>query len=121
MAQYDPKNIDKALKRMEDADNLKDIHRSGTNIMSFFDENDKEHELQKKHSAAELKKEEYSQKITTLQKLIAKTGTISEKKRIRTIGILIETTDFLNIKPDRKKIVKENMIWCNEIYKKYTK
>ena len=116
---YNPQNIDKALKRMEDDDNLKDIKRSGTNIMSFFDENDKEHELQKKHSAAELKKEEYSQKITTLQKLIAKTGTISEKTRIRTIGILIETTDFLNISPNRKNIIKENMIWCNKQYAKY--
>ena len=106
---------------MEKADELKGIHRSGTNIMSFFDDNDKEHELQKQQSAAEVKKEEYSQKITTLQKLIAKTGTISEKTRIRTIGILIETMDFLNIKPDRKKIVKENMIWCNKVYKKYKK
>ena len=49
---YNPKNIDKALKLMEDADNLKDIKRSGTNIMSFFDENDEEHELQKQQSAA---------------------------------------------------------------------
>ena len=54
MNQYDPKNIDKALKRMEKSDNLKGIHRSGTNIMSFFDDNDKEHELQKQQSAAEI-------------------------------------------------------------------
>ena len=24
------------------------------------------------------------------------------------------------LKPDRKKILKENMIWCNKIYKQYT-
>ena len=41
MDQYNSKNIDKALQRMEKSDNLKDIHRSGTNIMSFFDDNDK--------------------------------------------------------------------------------
>ena len=106
---------------MEDADNLKSIHRSGTNIMAFFDTNDELHKLQKKQSAAELRKEEYSQKITTLQRLLAKIGTISEKTRIRTIYILIETTDFLNIPPDRKKILKNNMIWCNKVYKKYQK
>ena len=57
MTQYDPKNIDKALKRMEDADELKGIHRSNTNIMSFFDDNDKEHELQKQQSSEEVKKD----------------------------------------------------------------
>ena len=46
MTQYNPKNIEEALKRMEKADELKGIYRSGTNIMSFFDDNDKEHELQ---------------------------------------------------------------------------
>ena len=60
---YNPQNIDKALKRMEDADNLKGIHRSGTNIMSFFDDNDEEHELQKKQSAAEVKKDEYLKSV----------------------------------------------------------
>ena len=43
MNQYDPKNIDKALKRMEKSDELKSVYRSGTNIMSIFDDNDKEH------------------------------------------------------------------------------
>ena len=55
MTQYNPKNIEETLKRMEKADELKGIHRSGTNIMSFFDDNDKEYELQKQQSAAELK------------------------------------------------------------------
>ena len=121
MVEYNPKDIDKALKRMEDADNLKNIHRSKTNIMSFFDENDKEHNLQKQQSAADIKKEEYLKNIKVLQKLLAETGTISEKKRIQYIGILIESTDFLNLKPDRKKMVKENMIWCNKVYNKYQK
>ena len=38
MNQYDPKHIDKALKRMEKSDALKGIHRPDTNIMSFFND-----------------------------------------------------------------------------------
>ena len=120
MNQYDPKNIDKALKRMEKSDNLKSIHRSGTNIMSFFDDNDKEHELQKQQSAAELKKQEYLKSVELLKKLIEKNGTKEHLNRITAVGYLIETTDFLNLKPDRKKTLKENMVWCNQLYKQYT-
>ena len=119
MTQYDPHNIDKALKRMEDADELKTIHRSGTNIMSFFDENDKEHELQKQQSAAEVKKDEYLKSVELLKKLIQENGTKSDLTRILAVGYLIESTDFLNIPPDRKKMLKENMIWCNKQYEKY--
>ena len=121
MNQYDPKNIDKALKRMEKSDNLKSIHRSGTNIMSFFDDNDQEYELQKQQSAAELKKQEYLKSVELLKKITQEKG-IEEHitSRITAIGSLIETTDFLNLKPDRKKILKENMIWCNQLYKQYT-
>ena len=120
MNQYDPKNIDKALKRMERSDNLKGIHRSGTNIMSFFDDNDKEHELQKQQSAADLKKQEYLKSVELLKKLIEKNGTKEHFTRITAVGYLIETTDFLNLKPDRKKMLKENMVWCNQLYKQYT-
>ena len=120
MNQYDPKNIDKALKRMEKSDNLKSIHRSGTNIMSFFDDNDKEHELQKQQSAAELKKQEYLKSVELLKKLIEENGTKEHMTRITAVGYLIESTDFLNLKPDRKKMLKENMVWCNKIYKQYT-
>ena len=120
MNQYNPKNIDKALKRMEKYDNLKSIHRSGTNIMSFFDDNDKEHELQKQQSAAELKKDEYLKSVELLKKLIQEKGTKEHLTRIIAVGYLIETTDFLNLKPDRKKMLKENMVWCNQIYKQYT-
>ena len=120
MNQYDPKNIDKALKRMEKSDNLKGIHRSGTNIMSFFDDNDKEHELQKQQSAAEIKKQEYLKSVELLKKLIKENGTKEHLTRITAVGYLIETTDFLNLKPDRKKMLKENMIWCNQLYKQYT-
>ena len=119
MNQYDPKNIDKALKRMEKSDNLKSIHRSGTNIMSFFDDNDKEHELQKQQSAAELKKEEYLKSVELLKELIQEKGTKEELTRITAIGFLIETIDFLNIPPDKKKMLKENMIWCNSQYDRY--
>ena len=119
MPQYNPKNIEETLKRMEKADELKSIHRSGTNIMSFFDDNDKEHELQKQQSAAELKKEEYLKSIELLSKLIQTKGTKKELERTIAIGSLIESTDFLNISPDKKKILKENMIWCNSQYEKY--
>jgi len=120
MTQYNPKNIEETLKRMEKADELKDIHRSGTNIMSFFDDNDKEYELQKQQSAAEIKKDEYLKSVELLKKIIQEKGTKSDLTRILAVGFLIESTDFLNISPDRKKMLKENMIWCNSQYKKYT-
>ena len=120
MTQYNPKNIEETLKRMEKADELKGIHRSGTNIMSFFDDNDKEHELQKQQSAAELKKDEHLKSVELLKKLIQENGTKSDLTRITAIGLLIETTDFLNIPLDRKKMLKENMVWCNLQYEKYT-
>ena len=119
MTQYNPKNIEETLKRMEKADELKGIHRSGTDIMSFFDDNDKEHELQKQQSAAEVKKDEYLKSIELLKTLIQENGTKDNLTRITAIGLLIETTDFLNIPLDRKKMVKENMIWCNKQYEKY--
>ena len=120
MTQYNPHNIDKTLKRMEDADELKAIHRSGTNIMSFFDDNDQEHELQKQQSAAEVKKDEYLKSVELLKSLIHEKGTKSDLTRILAVGFLIETTDFLNIPSDRKKMLKENMNWCNLQYEKYT-
>ena len=119
MTKYNPKNIEDTLKRMEKADELKGIHRSGTNIMSFFDDNDKEHELQKQQSAAEVKRDEYLKSVELLKKLIQENGTKSDLTRILAIGLLIESTDFLNIPPDRKKMLKENMVWCNKQYTKY--
>jgi len=120
MTQYNPKNIEETLKRMEKADELKAIHRSGTNIMSFFDNNDKEHELQKQQSLAEVKKDEYLKSVELLKKLIEEKGTKSDLTRILAIGLLIESTDFLNIPLDRKKMLQENMTWCNLQYEKYT-
>ena len=119
MTKYNPKNIEEALKRMEKSDELKSVYRSGTNIMSFFDDNDKEYELQKQQSAAEIKKEEYLKSVELLKKLIQENGTKDDLNRITAIGYLIETTDFLNIPPDKKKTLKENMIWCNKTYEKY--
>ena len=104
---------------MEDADELKAIHRSGTNIMSFFDDNDKEHKLQKQQSAAEVKKDEYLKSVELLKILIQEKGAKSDLTRILAVGLLIETTDFLNIPPDRKKMLKENMDWCNKQYEKH--
>ena len=121
MDQYNPKNIDKALKRMEKSDTLKDINRSETNIMSFFDDIEEDNKLEKQKSAAELKKEQYLEKINSLKKLVKNIGTKEEINRITAIGALIETTNFLSLKPDRKKMLKENMIWCNTIYKHYMK
>jgi len=108
-----------ALRFMEEGE-LKGIHRSGTNIMSFFDENDEEYKLQKQQSAAEVKKDEYLKSVELLKSLIKKKGTKEDLTRITAIGLLIETTDFLNITSDRKKILKENMNWCNLQYEKYT-
>ena len=105
---------------MEKADELKGIHRSGTNIMSFFDNNDKEHELQNQQSAAEIKRDEYLKSIELLKTFIHEKGTKEDLTRITAIGLLIETTDFLNIPPDRKEMIKKNMIWCNTQYEKYT-
>jgi len=105
---------------MEKADELKSIHRSGTNIMSFFDNNDEEHELQKQQSAAEVKKDEYLKSVELLKSLIQEKGTNKDLNHVIAVGLLIETTDFLNIPPDRKKMLKENMNWCNSQYEKYT-
>ena len=105
---------------MEDADDLKAIHRSGTNIMSFFDNNDQEHELQKQQSAAEVKKDEYLKSVELLKTLIPKTESIIDHTRLMSFGLLIETTDFLNMTPDRKEMIKNNMIWCNTQYEKYS-
>jgi hypothetical protein len=66
---------------MEDADELKGIHRSSTNIMSFFDDNDQEHELQKQQSAAEVKKDEYLKSVELLKTLIPKTESRVEHTR----------------------------------------
>ena len=83
---------------MEKADELKDIHRSGTNIMSFFDDNDKEHELQKQQSAAELKRDEYLKSVELLKKLIQESGTKKDLTRITAIGYLIDCSKlFLGI------------------------
>ena len=105
---------------MEKADELKGIHRSGTNIMSFFDNNDKEHELQKQQSLAEIQKDEYLKSVELLKTLIPKTESIIDHTRLMSFGLLIETTDFLNMTPDRKEMIKNNMIWCNTQYEKYS-
>jgi hypothetical protein len=120
MNQYDPKHIDKALKRMEKSDELKSIYRPDTNIMSFFDDIEKDNKLDKQKSAAEIKKEQYLEKVNSLKILAKNIGTKNEINRITAVGALIETTDFLNLKPDRKKLLKENMVWCNQIYKRLT-
>ena len=76
--------------------------------------------MQKQQSASELKKQEYLKSVELLKKLIQEKGTKEHLTRITAIGYLIETTDFLNLELDRKKMLKENMVWCNKLYKKYT-
>ena len=88
--------------------------------MSFFNDIEEDNKLEKQKSAADLKKEQYLEKVNSLKKLAKNIGTIKEINRITAIGALIETTNFLSLKPDRKKMLKENMIWCNKIYKQYT-
>tara|TARA_R110001599_G_scaffold11319_3_gene54074 strand:+ start:3581 stop:3907 length:327 start_codon:yes stop_codon:yes gene_type:complete len=105
---------------MEKSDELKSIYRPDTNIMSFFDDIEKDNKLDKQKSAAEIKKEQYLEKVNSLKILAKNIGTKNEINRIIAIGALIETTDFLNLKPDRKKLLKENMVWCNQIYKRLT-
>ena len=113
MEKYNPKNIDKALKRMEKMDTLKGIHRSSSNIMSFFDENDKEHELQEQKSLAEKKQIEYLNNITVLKNILDKKGTKEEKTRVKSFRILIEATNFFTMTDNRKNTIKQNMdeIW----------
>jgi len=106
---------------MEDADKLRSIGKqsNNTNIMSFFDDVEEEHELQKQQSAAEVKKDEYLKSVKLLKTFIQENGTKDDITRITAIGLLIETTDFLNIIPERKSMLKENLIWCNKQYEKY--
>ena len=77
-------------------------------------------ELQKQQSAAEVKKDEYLKSIELLKTLIPKTESITDHTRLMSFGLLIETTDFLNMTPDRKEMIKNNMIWCNTQYEKYS-
>ena len=116
---YNSNNLDKALNRMENADTLKEINRKSTNIMSFFDDNDKEHKLQKQQSSSDLKKEEYINKINLLKEILSKKGTKDEYTRIISIEALIKSINFFNIPPNRKEIIKHNLDWCNKKYKKY--
>ena len=119
MEKYNPHNIDKALKRMEKMDTLKGIPRSSSNIMSFFDDNDHEYDLQEQKSAVKVKKEEYLQSINLLKSIVKEKGTKDELARVRSFSILLEVTDFFIMDEDRKTTIKNNMEWCNEVYEKY--
>ena len=116
---YNPKNIDKALQRMEQADELSTVARSSTNIFQVFDEIEEEHKLQKQQSSSDLKKEEYINKINLLKEILSKKGTKDEYTRIISIEALIKSINFFNIPPNRKEIIKHNLDWCNKKYKKY--
>jgi hypothetical protein len=61
----------------------------------------------------------YLNKLSLLKNLIKNKGTKEENQRIKYIGLLISTTNFSELNEERKKILKENMLWCNKTYKKY--
>ena len=104
---------------MEKMDILKGIPRSSSNIMSFFDDNDHEHDLQEQKPAVKVKKEEYLQSINLLKSIVKEKGTRDELARVRSFSILLEATDFFIMEENRKITIKTNMEWCNEIYEKY--
>ena len=114
-----------ALERLDESlARLRNMVKRGENgqALRFMEQGelkDRYEELQKQQSAAEVKKDEYLKSVELLKKLIQENGTQIEFTRIIAIGHLIETTDFLNISPDRKKELKKNMIWCNKQYEKY--
>ena len=128
--EYNPKNIDKAVWRMEQADELSNISRESTNIFSVFDDVEADNTnryfdatFMKSNDGdlykAEIKRNKYLQKVEVLKKLIKKYGTKDELVRITSIGVIIETTDFNNISSTNKQTLKENMIWCNKKYEEY--
>ena len=100
-------------------DALKDIPLTTSNIMSFFDNNDQEYNLQEQKSAVEVKKEEYLQSIGLLKNIVKEKGNGDELSRVRSFGMLLEVTNFLTMTDDRKSTIKTNMEWCNGIYEKY--
>jgi len=117
--EYNSKNIDKALQRMEQADELSTVTRSSTNIFQVFDEIEEEKQIYELDYASEIKRNKYLQKINKLQKLIKKHGNKDEITRIISIGALVETTNFNKLDNNHKKILKQNLIWCNKKFKKY--
>ena len=116
---YDSKNIDKALQRMEQADELSNIQRKSTGIFQVFDDIEEEKQKHELDFKAEIKRKKYLEKVKKLKKLINKYGTKDEIVRITSIGALIETTNFNDLDLNRKKTLKQNLIWCNKKYKEY--
>ena len=116
---YNPKNIDKALQRMEQADELSNIQRKSTGIFQVFDDIEEEKQKHELDFKAEIKRNKYLEKVKKLKKLINKYGTKDEIVRITSIGALIETTNFNDLDLNRKKTLKQNLIWCNKKYKEY--
>ena len=97
MNQYDPKHIDKALKRMEKSDTLKGIHRPDTNIMSFFNDIEEDNQLEKQKSAAELKKEQYLKKVNSLKKLVENISKEEFKKLYNESKLSWKTSNYMSL------------------------
>ena len=68
---------------MEKSDTLKGIHRPDTNIMSFFNDIEEDNQLEKQKTAAELKKEQYLEKVNSLKKLVENVGTRAVNRSIQ--------------------------------------
>ena len=118
--EYNSKNIDKALRWVEASDELRDIDRESSHMFKWFEEHAEENDIKSPQiSPTENKKEKYLNKIKLLYSLLQKKGKKEEIKRLQHIKSLIETTDFLNLDVERKKIIKNNLIWCNKKYEKY--
>tara|TARA_Y100001963_G_C6640074_1_gene380505 strand:+ start:131 stop:502 length:372 start_codon:yes stop_codon:yes gene_type:complete len=117
--EYNPKNIDKALRRMENSDELREINRESSHMHKWFAEHAEDNNIESQILPTESKKENYLNKIRLLYNLLQKKGQKEEIKHLQNIKTLIETTDFLNLNTERKKILKKNLIWCNEKYEKY--
>ncbi len=117
--EYNPKNIDKALRWMESSDELREINRESSHMYKWFDEHAEDNNLKSQTSLTENKKTNYLEKIKILYILISKKGNKKDLNKLDNIKSLIETTDFLNLNTELKEKIKQYLIWCNKKYEKY--
>ena len=117
--EYNSKNIDKALRWMENSDELREIKRESSHMYQWFDEHEEYNDLKPLKSPTKDKKEKYLNKIKLLYNLISKKGNKKELDKLDHIETLIKTTDFLNLNTELKEKIKNSLIWCNKKYEKY--
>jgi hypothetical protein len=117
--EYNSKNIDKALRWMENSDELREIKRESSHISKWFDTHAEDNDIEPLPSPTENKKENYLKKIKLLYILILKKGNKKELNKLNNIETLIKTTDFLNLSKEKQEKLKNYLIWCNKKYEKY--